>query len=91
MHNQEKPAPPLCCRALGTFNAASFYSVLRANGCDPVVHNGALHMGLNEGSAAVIAVGQWAAHHDPTGAARLEFARAAWNSRSPRTEIVKLG
>ena len=76
---------------LDSFDVGLFYWKLRIEGCNPVIRDGALHMQLNEDSAAVRSIGQWAARHDPSGAARLEYARLAWEARSPLTEFVLLG
>ena len=69
------------------FFAGTYYTGLRAEGCDPVIRDGGLHMLLNGASE----FGAWAALHDPDGSARLEYARAAWAARTSNDEIILLG
>ncbi|MCP1765551.1 hypothetical protein [Bradyrhizobium japonicum] len=73
------PSTPFC--------AKTYYTGLRAKGCDPIIRNGGLL--LNESSGDNL--DKWAALHDPDGALRLECARAAWAGRTSDDEVVLLG
>lgn len=70
------------------FDAALFYAILRADGCNPVVRDGALYVELHPVAEAVA---RWAALHDPTCAVRLAYARSAWASRAADVDTVELG
>ncbi|MCP1915703.1 hypothetical protein J2R96_008183 [Bradyrhizobium elkanii] len=73
------------------FCAHTYFANLRAEGCDPVIRGGALHMLLNAGSGIANDAGRWAARHDPDGLQRLEHARAVWAKRTSDDEIILLG
>ncbi|MGY4313712.1 hypothetical protein [Bradyrhizobium sp. JR3.5] len=69
------------------FDAHTYYASLRAEGCDPVVRNGALLFLVDGGDEA----GTWAALRDPDGSLRLEYARASWAKRTSDDEVIPLG
>src|SRR5258707_15558978 len=75
------PSTPFCAR--------TYYAGIRAEGCNPVIHDGGLHFLLNESSDDNL--GKWAALHDPEGSLRLDHARAAWEKRTSDDEIILLG
>ncbi|MCP3400185.1 hypothetical protein [Bradyrhizobium sp. CCGB20] len=72
------------------FCAEAYFTALRAEGRDPVVRQGALHV-LLKGSSKEDSLGKWAAHHDPQGKMQIEHARAAWAARTSEDEIIVLG
>lgn len=72
---------------LGEFDVALFYSMLRAEGCNPHIRNGWLYVGL----CGAVEAGEWAAIHDPGGALRMEYARTAWAERPFGADVVELG
>lgn len=75
------PSTPFC--------AYSYYSGLRAEGRDPIVRNGALHVLVKESSENNY--GRWAALRDPSGDLRLDYARAMWAARTSDDEVILLG
>lgn len=72
------------------FSAALFYSILRAEGGNPVVRKGALCITFRR-TAATIRAGKWAAAHDPDGFVRMEYAKSIWTARDPQSDVVELG
>jgi hypothetical protein len=76
--------------ALGAFSVALFYSILRAEGCNPFIRDGGLYTEFGNSEMAREA-GTWAALYDPTGELRLEYAREAWTARRSEAEVVWLG
>jgi hypothetical protein len=71
------------------FNADTYYTGLPAEGCDPVIRGGALHLLLNGSSGGNL--GKWAARQDPDGSLREEYARAAWAKRTSDDDVILLG
>ncbi|WP_234683991.1 hypothetical protein [Bradyrhizobium monzae] len=71
------------------FCAYTYFSGLRAQGCDPIVRNGGLHWLVGESSVSNFH--EWAALHDPDGNLRIEYARAMWSTRASDDEIIALG
>ena len=69
------------------FCADTYYAGLRAAGCDPVIRDGAVHMLLNLAPE----LDAWAAHQDPDGSLRIEYARAVWAKRTSDEEAIPLG
>jgi hypothetical protein len=91
MHNLKILQDEGSAKALNAFDAALFFSILRAGGDNPQIRHGGLCCGVHPRSKVIRDAGQWAAFHDPTGELRLEYARAIWSARNPGTEIIELG
>ena len=71
------------------FCAYTFFTGLRAAGCDPIVANGGLYWSFVESSLGNL--GKWAARQDPDGKLRTQYARAMWDARASDDEIIPLG
>jgi hypothetical protein len=80
--DQIDPSPLFCER--------TFFQKIREEGCNPIARDGGLYIDFIN-SAAVRDAGRWAALHDPDGALRLEYARAAWEDRRTDDEVILLG
>ena len=75
------PSTPFC--------AYTFYTGLRAQGCDPIVRNGGLHWRIGESLMGNL--GEWAARHDPGGKLQMDYARSMWAARTSDDEVILLG
>jgi len=83
-------SPEAASQKQNGFCAALFFSILRAEGGNPIIRKGALCLTFRR-TPTTIGAGEWAASHDPNGAARLEYAKSIWAARDPNTEVVELG
>lgn len=73
------------------FCAYTYYTGLRHAGCEPFVNKFGLYQGLDGDPVAQLTLGKWAAHHDPRGTLRIDYARMMWAARAPDDEIIPLG
>ncbi|SDJ62678.1 hypothetical protein SAMN05216338_10578 [Bradyrhizobium sp. Rc2d] len=71
------------------FCAYTYYTGLRAKGCDPIVARGGLHCGVVGDSTRNLH--EWAARHDPDGKLRIDYARMMWAVRASDDEVILLG
>ena len=91
MHNVKIAVEGGDRNALGAFNAAAFFTILRACGVNPRLRFGGLYCNSMPRSTVVIEARAWAAHHDPDGRIRMEYALQIWNTRKSEFEIIELG
>ena len=73
-----------------SFSSAGFFSILRALGVNPRIHNGVVYRDTVVSDAVEHAY-RWGNQHDPDGAHRRFYAREVWSARPPGTQTVELG